>query len=258
MLMLPLAASAQTETTDSVATDSVANRVKEIEQQMTTLQQEKKTEEMWKRNKYVSFIYGGQTLTGKDDGVKLKSDFAFGLQKSFGTIKFHKKPIENMLMLGFDIALDINFAKYKRDKDSEYKGTGIEEVDGFLDDVDKMQLDGGLALGPVVQIAPLASLDNAASHLKIYAYYHLTPSYSGIIIDGEFKSAFNLFNGVGVGLTYKAISLGYEYRFGSAKYKSVIDVEDVENSLTGTEAEEATTKFRYKTTENRLVLRINY
>lgn len=258
MLMLPLTATAQTEQNDSVASDSVSNRVKELETQVATMQEEKKNDAIWKRNKYVGFIYGGQTLTGKDDGLKLKSDFAFALQKSFGTIKFHKKPIENMLMVGFDIALDINFAKYKEDAENPYSGIGVEEVDKYLKAVDKMQLDGGLALGPSIQVAPLSMLDNAASHLKVYAYYHLTPSYSGIIIDGKFKSAFNLFNGVGIGLTWKAISLGYEYRFGSAKYNSIVDVEETPQSLTGNQSEESSDKKRYKTTENRLVLRINY
>lgn len=259
MLMLPLTATAQTEQNDSVASDSVSNRVKELETQVATMQEEKKNDAIWKRNKYVGFIYGGQTLTGKDDGLKLKSDFAFALQKSFGTIKFHKKPIENMLMVGFDIALDINFAKYKEDALSEDKTTtGIKKVDNILDDINMMQLDAGLALGPSIQVAPLSMLDNAASHLKVYAYYHLTPSYSGIIIDDEFKSAFNLFNGVGIGLTWKAISLGYEYRFGTAKYNSIIDVEDTVNSVTGSESNDSDKKYKYKTTENRLVLRINY
>lgn len=260
MLMLPLTAAAQTETNDSVATDSVANRVKELEAQVASIEKEKKTEEVWKRNKYVGFIYGGQTLTGKDDGLKLKSDFAFALQKSFGTIKFHKKPIENMLMLGFDIALDINFAKYKVDEAEEYEDAGNGDLGAVAEWLaeNKMQLDAGLALGPIVQVAPLASLDNEARHLKVYAYYHLTPSYSGIIIESSVKSAFNLFNGVGIGLTYKAFSLGYEYRFGSAKYKSIIDADEIESSITGSTSEETTDKVRYKTTENRLVLRINY
>jgi len=271
-MCLPMSAVAQDAVSDSLRSDSLMRRVEALEAQVNTINEDKKMEEIWKRKKFTSLMYGWQTLTDKDNGGKYKSSFAFGLQPKSWYIKFHKKPIYNVLRIGLDLTLDINFAKYKENEEMELMGDEDmghyydEEEDEELLDIDMMQVDAGLAIGPSFQVAPFANTNGGARHLMFFAYYHLTPSYSGIIYDSNVGSAFCLFNGVGFGVSYKAFSLGYEYRFGSAKYDvsnfdmeeddydydyDYDDYEDVDDFI---EKE----KIKFKTSTSRLFLRINF
>lgn len=271
MCLSPMSATAQDAVSDSLRNDSLLRRVEALEAQVNSINEDKKMEEIWKRKKFVSIMYGWQTLTDKDYGGKYKSSFAIGLQPKSWYIKFHKKPIYNVLRIGFDIAIDINFAKYKESEDmgifasedDEYAGD-YEEDDDLLD-IDMMQVDAGLALGPSFQVAPFANTNGGARHLMFFAYYHLTPSYSGIIYDSNWGGAFCLFNGIGFGVSYKAFSLGYECRFGSAKYdvssfdggdeEDFYDEDDESLSLSNLVD---TDKVKFKTTTSRLFLRLNF
>lgn len=269
-LCLPMSAVAQDTTSESLDRDSLVRRVEALEAQVDSINEDKKMQEIWKRKKFTSFMYGWQTLTDKDNGGKFKSSFAFGLQPKSWYIKFHKKPICNVLRIGLDLAIDINFAKYKENEDMEWTGDedmdnyyGDEEDDDLLD-IDMMQLDAGLAIGPSFQVAPFANTNGGARHLMFFAYYHLTPSYSGIIYDSNWGGAFCLFNGIGFGVSYKAFSLGYEYRFGSAKY----DVSSFDGDDEGYDYEDYEDydindfvnkdKVKFKTSTSRLFLRINF
>lgn len=264
MCLSPLSAMAQEAESDSLRSDSLASRVAALEAQVNSMQEDKKMEELWKRKKFVSFMYGWQTLTDKDNGGKFKSSFAIGLQPKSWYIKFHKKPICNVLRIGFDIALDFNFAKYKENEDMGYFASEDDEEDEELIDIDMMQLDAGLALGPSFQVAPFANTNGGARHLMFFAYYHLTPSYSGIIYDSNWGGAFCLFNGIGFGVSYKAFSLGYECRFGSAKYDissfdgDEEDYDDEEDWGNGLESLVDKDKVKFKTSTSRLFLRINF
>lgn len=269
-LLLALPAAAQEQDTTQVAqtaTDSLAEKVKLLEQQVSGIKEDQKMAEIWKRKKYIGLATGHQTLTNQDLGLKYKSEMAFALQWDWWHIRFHKKPIAKVLMIGLDIALDLNFAKYKdievADEEiinNDYAGEDEgDDVSDFLSDLDMMQLDAGIAVGPIVQVAPFSYTSNAAQHLKAFAYYHLTPSFSGIYADEKFNGAFNMFHGIGFGVTWKFLSIGFEHRFGSAKYDALSfeDYEvgdDVENvgDLVNSE------KVKYKTKANRFFLRINF
>lgn len=220
--------------------------------------------DIWKRKKYFSFMIGSQTLKNQDEGYKYKSQTSLALQWDWFHIRFHKKPIAKMVMIGFDIAFDANYTKYKdienlENDNSEDRGSILD--DAGLGDLDMMQIDAGLALGPIVEVAPFSYTDNAARHLKAFVYYHMAPSYSGVIIDEEVYSAFNMFHGIGFGLTWKWVSLGYEYRFGSAKYDNFsIDEDEVSYDESGVNVDDVIQKdkVKLKTTMNRFFIRFNF
>lgn len=242
------------------ATDSLAQRVQQLEQQVSSIQEDQKMAEIWKRKKYIQLSIGSQSLKDEDAGIKYKSKTAIGLQWDWWHVRFHKKPIAKMVMIGLDIALDVHYAKYKDTEAIEEEISDEDESDysDILDDIDMMQVDAGLAIGPIVEVAPFSYTNNAAKDLKAFAYYHLTPSYSGIILDGDVNGAFNMFHGIGFGLTWKWLSLGYEYRFGTAKYDnfSLDDVdEDDFSSVSDLKSDE---KPKFKTATNHFFLRINF
>lgn len=284
-LVLPLSLSAQTETTaitdtaavaaDSDSTeDSLYNRVKQLESQVTTLQEDADAQRIWKRKKYIGFLTGSQTLKDVDAGNEYKSKMAFGFQWDWVHINFHRKPIAKMMMIGMDIALDLNYAQYK---DIELTDADIAagEDDEELLDLGLHQIDAGLAIGPSFQIAPLTSLGGGWRDVKVGLYYHLIPSYSGILIDDgdiNVNHSFVLFNSFGIGLTWKALSLGCEWRWGSHKYKNFnydedeMDYEDYyddyissgENPSIGNFFNTTTEKIKYKTTATRFYIRLNF
>lgn len=252
---LPIAAQQEDSaavTTNTSTVDSLTQRITQLENKVSDIHEDMKFNDIWKRNKYISLKTGSQTLEDKDNGGKFKSDLLVGFEWDWFHIAFHKKPIAKMVKIGFDIALDVNYAKYKDTMEADEDDS--EGGDTDRGDFDMMQVDGGFSLGPIVEVAPFSLTEGAARHLKAFVYYHMIPSYSGLILDSEVYSAFNLFQSFGIGVTYKAISLGYEYRGGTAKYNTLDIEESVENAgLTNSDE-----KTKYKTSSNRVFLRINF
>lgn len=197
----------------------------------------------WGERWNISASLGWSELKNNYTNEKFKSDIAASLQFGFKQIRFTKEPISNFMYIGLDAGLELDFAKYSPIITNDYqKGDNLATGIG-TSDWDIMQGEAGVVVGPYFQFAPLSNKD-----VRLMAYYHFVPSASGIIFDDDLTMAFNPFSTVGVNIGWKYFSLGYEHRWGAAKYKQV----DVGENQNGPD------KVKYNTTTDRIVLRVNF
>lgn len=185
----------------------------------------------WKsRRKYKNIGYHIQTLTHQDiPDMKWKSQYAFSVNMG-RTFYLHKKPLAGMMKFGIDWTyFDYVFAKYKdnqetADEENDNSNTG-SNIPGYYpgifgssgkDEIDLgvMQMDLGMHLGPSFTINPVGDL-------MINTYFHFIPSVSFVFLNDEINYNFVPYWSYGGAIAWKAISLGVEYRWGKAKYKSL-------------------------------------
>lgn len=160
-------------------------------------------EKIWKRSKYFYIAYGMTSLDRGNGQPKLNSDFAFSIGRG-KTYYLHKKPLLGMIKFGLDWTFfDIAVAQY-------------EEEDGLYtrDDSDIYKGEISMQFGPSITVNPI-------DFLKVNLYFRYDPTYSMIFnTDGnEFKGNYGSYFNTGLAASYKVISLGYEYRWGSTSYK---------------------------------------
>ena len=160
-------------------------------------------EKIWKRSKYFYIAYGMTSLDRGNGQPKLNSDFAFSIGRG-KTYYLHKKPLLGMIKFGLDWTFfDIAVAQY-------------EEEDGLYtrDDSDIYKGEISMQFGPSITVNPI-------DFLKVNLYFRYDPTYSMMFnTDGnEFKGNYGSYFNTGLAASYKVISLGYEYRWGSTSYK---------------------------------------
>ncbi len=170
---------------------------------------------IWKdRAKYFNIAYVNQTLENEGfDKLNMKSDWGASLS-SGKTFYLHKKPIGHVLKFGLDWTwLDINGAGY----------SDLQTYDDYEEryvDSKSYQADIGMQFGPSITVNPV-------HHLKVGAYFRVTPCYSAIYVPdyeavwGNYVTFFN----VGGTIAWKLLSVGVEYRSGSAEYKALVDAD---------------------------------
>lgn len=202
-------------------------------------------------DKGVSLVYGSQSLDNKNTGGKNESDLNVGLRYDFARIHLHQRPIADMVRINFDFGFDINFARYKDMVGDNYQkgnclAAGLASNDK-TGDWNLMQGDIGIAVGPSIHIAPISSCKD----VQLTAFYHFIPSGSCLILDSEVNAAFNPFMSLGVAATWKFIGIGYEYRWGGAKYK---DFNKDNQRVEGVTDD----KIKYNTTANNIYLRFAF
>lgn len=160
-------------------------------------------EKIWKRSKYFYIAYGMTSLDRGNGQPKLNSDFAFSIGRG-KTYYLHKKPLLGMIKFGLDWTFfDIAVAQY-------------EEEDGLYtrDDSDIYKGEISMQFGPSITVNPI-------DFLKVNLYFRYDPTYSMIFNTNgnEFKGNYGSYFNTGLAASYKVISLGYEYRWGSTSYK---------------------------------------
>jgi len=167
------------------------------------------------RARYLNLSFEKQKLK-HEDGFSINSDYAAAVTLG-RTFYLHKTPIANMIRIGLDWSyFDLNFAGYSQDN---------PDYDDYYEDEDEKlkmyKLEAGMQFGPSVTVTPV-------NGLNISAYFRYTPSFSGIYDDymEEFAYGYASFFNTGVSISYKAISIGIEQRWGSRKYKFGDDDED--------------------------------
>lgn len=176
---------------------------------------------IWKdRSKYFNLNYVNQKLSPDIDGWdklgggELKSDF--GAAIVWGkTYYLHKKPLAGMIKFGIDWSwMDLNYAQYK--------------VEAYDYDTDELysekahQLEYGMQIGPSVTINPV-------HHLKVSAYFRVTPSYSMMYLNDEFYHHYATFCNTGFAVAWKVLSVGCEWRWGKASYDGLgLNLDDLE------------------------------
>lgn len=184
---------------DSLNT-SLVNLTNEMNAKLEYLARQEK---IWKRSKYFYIAYGMTSLDRGNGQPKLNSDFAFSIGRG-KTYYLHKKPLLGMIKFGLDWTFfDIAVAQY-------------EEEDGLYtrDDSDIYKGEISMQFGPSITVNPI-------DFLKVNLYFRYDPTYSMIFnTDGnEFKGNYGSYFNTGLAASYKVISLGYEYRWGSTSYK---------------------------------------
>lgn len=183
---------------------------------MEKAESKKEAKEFRGRRKYFNIGYAWEKLEAVDFPSEEESEMAFFL--TWGkTFYLHKKPLANMLKIGLDFTwTDITYAKYEIGSSIEESDDfmGMISPDSYVEKSDMHRMDYGMHLGPSVTINPVSAL-------CVNAYFRYAPtfamslSHSGDGWDMGYGYA-SLFV-TGAAVSYKAISLGIEYRFGSTK-----------------------------------------
>lgn len=103
---------------------------------------------------------------------------------------------------------------------------------------DFYHITAGMGIGASLHVAPLARMSEGLRPLRVEGYCRFVPSYSLLLTkyksSGEEdddrsgseyngRGAFVPVVSVGVGIDYRAIGIGYEYRFGNARYKNQVE-----------------------------------
>ena len=110
--------------------------------------------------------------------------------------------------------MDLNYAQYK-----------LETYDYDTDELyseKAHQLEYGMQIGPSVTINPV-------HHLKVSAYFRVTPSYSMMYLNDEFYHHYATFCNTGFAVAWKVLSVGCEWRWGKASYDGLgLNLDDLE------------------------------
>lgn len=194
----------------------------------------------FKHKMSISLYTGSQTQTNQVTGLKNHSNMNFGLEYNFAQIKLHKGIIGDMLCIRFGCGFDLSYARY--DKISTELNQKYKDIDWY-----PQQAEVGFDFGPSFHFAPIKEYKD----LQLMTYYHFIPCLTAHIEDTEVFKAFGPFNSVGIGVNWKFIGIGYEHRWGSAKY----DVINIEDKNAGAQKEDG--KRQFDTSSNRFYLRFN-
>lgn len=213
--------------------DSLKQTVSALSGKIEGKEKDEQVDEIWgKRRKYMNIGYVTQSLTRKGNGGGTwKSEIGFNYGQG-RTYYLHKKPILGMIKFGIDWTFyDLNFVKYK-DKfgvfsgNADYLGYGDYYYEnGYLPPLpepsedeevsdDMMQLEVSTQVGPSVTINPV-------SHLKVSGYFRVAPSYSMLVANEELYHGYGTFFTLGGSVSFKAISIGVEGRWGNTKYNNI-------------------------------------
>ncbi len=230
---------------------------------------------IWGKGRYTRLGYVW-AQTADDYSPVANSQYAFFAQKGT-TFRLHKKPVANMIKFGLDaVWMDVQFSKYKNPYENlpwsdEIKSAngGLSEyiyneglTPGFPKNIDfnnlgTMALTMGVGLGPNVSVAPFVLTNCKGLHpLRASAYFHYTPTVALYMKsqegDIELSTAFMHTFSWGLTLNYRFIALGYECRWGNAKFKP-LDFE----SFVGGEGSEVE-KYNRKFANNRLYIQFAF
>lgn len=171
-----------------------------------------KQEKIWGRKKYFNIAYGMLSLDRGSNLDKLSSDFAVSISRG-NTYYLHKKPLFGMLKFGLDWTFfDIAAAQYS---------AGMSD---FEESSTIYKAEIAMQFGPSITINPV-------DFLKVNLYFRYDPSFSAMYGD-EFKCGYGSYFNTGLAASYKVISLGAEYRWGSTSFK--IDGENQDWKVSGT------------------------
>ena len=195
--------------------DSLYTEVNNLNEEMQRkLDYMAKQEKIWGKSKYFNISYGMPSLDRGNGTETLNSDFAVSLLRG-KTYYLHKQPLFGMLKFGLDWTFfDLAVAKYT-----------VEE-NPFEDGGDIYKGEVGMQFGPSITVNPV-------DFLKVNVYFRYDPSFS-VAYDqnSNFLMNYGSYFNTGLAVSYKVISLGAEYRWGSTSY--TVDDEDQNWKVSGT------------------------
>ena len=224
---------------------------------------------VWKPKKYFTMSYVNHTLNGKQlylydtktkeyqkNDTTFKSDWAVSLKRS-RTIKFHKRPISDILLFGLEFsAMDISVSHFKKNEGAYFNSSKKFQVEGEEEQryyyrmpfgSEMYNLYYGLHIGPSITIAPFAHMKSRGlANIRLQGYFTIGYRAAFSILtknemdvnfvnrdDDDYREDFEKFNDVlkcnwatgltttwGLRLNWKRIGIGYEVVKGDLKYKS--------------------------------------
>lgn len=219
---------------------------------------------VWSRKTYWNVSYNTTTLTpdqviktGVGDGIvpEFKSDWGVSTQLGH-SYALHKTPIANMVQFNLDYTyIDLGANHFKK----EGNGKNLYDSEKILPtsptgskcyytpwNLEKYELNYGMALGPSISIAPFNTTNLRGLHyMKLNAYYHIGYHCSLLWMQNDESADVNqegvnnydegrhenmakgtkldlghgLTQSFGVSLTWKVIGIGYEYRSTAVEYQ---------------------------------------
>ena len=185
--------------TQSNTSESDSLRLKKSFKESEIINVIEENNQEWKHN-YISLGF----LNSKMDQYEnhdLKSNY--GVSFNIGRTFYLHKPIGKFLRFGIDVTwCDMTYTNYKI-KHITYWGT------------DKYQYHQGelsMQIGPSFTIRPIEKFN-------IHGYFRYAPSFSALYADDTFYGNYATYFVGGASISYGAIGLGIEARFGNCKYK---------------------------------------
>lgn len=164
----------------------------------------------WKK-KYLNIGFSNTTLK-QDETPDLKSNYGASLNVG-KTFYLHKKPIGNILKFGIDATwFDLTYTNY------DIKHITYWETDEYQ----YHQGEFSMHIGPSVTINPVGKM-------LIHGYFRYAPTFSALYADDVVYGNYATFFVAGASLSYGAIGLGFENRFGDSKYKEIWSNNDRES-----------------------------
>lgn len=195
-------------------------------------------ERFWRHNnKLFSIGYStGSFDLGKYNGGKLTSRWGVGI-KGGRNIMVHPRPIAHLVKFGIFVGVEVNYLNFKKGHGS-LSGIMGSDYDDYYDDdynyddddyvsLGTHYLTAGLAIGPTATVMPFYWCANPnVARIKVRPFFHVVPSYSALVVsdedEAEIHGAFAcLFSG-GFELIWRKLSVGFEWKGGRARYKSLI------------------------------------
>ena len=230
--------------------NSPQTRTDSLSQRLQDEEDEAMYKKIWSGRTFWNLGYEWGKLNDVDFNEKYNSQVAFAL--SIGRVIYvHKKPVANMIKFGIDAGLDVSYAKFKE------KDRGIYDSDLFYDKSDKDKndyssiglhsVDIGFAIGPSITINPVGKL-------KVKTFFHVVPSGSLIIADGDAHSSYKTTFTYGGEIVWSRIGIGVEGYTGAAKYKNVIDEDENDHPVYSKIDYNAVGKTKFRTSGFRLYL----
>lgn len=249
---------------DTTSVSSLDEIVKTQEMVYTKKFRDKVVQNVWKRKSSFSIAYTTTNLEGdlqmynpdptKDAyelvNQKFKNDWGLTM-KIATTVRFHKRPIADIVSFGLDYSLlDLSVNHYKElDGDKLYKSseTWTENIDGKIRNphyipwgLQMYNFTYGMNLGPSIGVAPFARFKNPQlAHLRLHLYFNVGYRASLLLMKGnddkdaaqprdekvkessKLQWGHGFYTMFGVRMSWKGIGIGYELVNGSQKYKSV-------------------------------------
>ncbi len=268
VLLAAAASSVNAQTDNSTSSlesklDSLQKNVSELQDKEADRSEKEYSAAVWKRKKYFNIGYTTQKMQNSDNPEKLDVKSQFGVNIDWGrTYYLHKGAIGGVMKIGLDWSwLNLAFAKYKsgngihitlpsmggtdQDPSTDYNSESSEvEYSQYTDtdyeaDVDLgiYSVHAGMSIGPSVTVAPFYNIGKGFQHILARTYFHVTPSYSAIIVSQNGSTdvyhGYTTFCNWGINIAYKAISIGYEYRWGKSKFNTITFDEGDDNEGEG-------------------------
>lgn len=270
------------------AQDDVRSELDSLRQEVAELNADRDADELkatqkklWGYGRYKRISYVVQNMTRSAyDGLPSTTwgpKFGFGLQIG-NTYHLPHKPLAGIIKFGIDATWwDVTYAGYNNAKLNSTSVTTPGTTDGIPDfifpenypeqeivfgNLGVHQLSMSMGIGPSINIAPFAFSSNKNLQLlKAQVYGHFLMGVSAILYnnpnndDTEINFAALPQGAAGISFNWRQLGIGFEGRWGSAKYKNLVSSGDFEDDE---EEGEKSPKVTFKNAAFRVYLNFHF